>query len=106
MGLLPKAVVTIGAARSHLHRRRLGCRRRASSLPSLGLVTIVVAIAIARRGEREGKIRDWPRERGESKDALVGVLLAAAVGARHHCEDEPRVCNSVPFEATAIVDCH
>ncbi|QHO06917.1 uncharacterized protein DS421_14g459050 [Arachis hypogaea] len=67
-----------------------GCRRRASSLPSLGLITIVVAIAVARRGEREGKIRDWPRERGESKDTLVGVLLAATVGARHHYEDEPR----------------
>ncbi|XP_057719917.1 L-3-cyanoalanine synthase 2, mitochondrial-like [Arachis stenosperma] len=58
-----------GAVAVVLHR----CRR------SLGLVTIVVAIAVARRGEREGKIRDWPRERGESKDALVGVLLAAAV---------------------------
>ncbi|KAL4293128.1 hypothetical protein AHAS_Ahas18G0097100 [Arachis hypogaea] len=51
-GLLPKAVVTIGAARSHLHHRRLG-------LSPLCFIT-----AVARRGEREGKIHNWPREGG------------------------------------------
>ncbi|KAL4394161.1 hypothetical protein AHAS_Ahas02G0124300 [Arachis hypogaea] len=70
----PSPSSSLRAVAVELHR----CRR------SLGFVTIVVAIAVARRGEREGKICDWPRERGESKDTLVGVLLAAAVGARHH----------------------
>ncbi|QHN83457.1 uncharacterized protein DS421_20g704920 [Arachis hypogaea] len=46
-----------------------------------------------RRRTQRGERREDPqlaKREGESKDALVGVLLAATVGARHHSEDELR----------------